>query len=111
MKLIVKAGRYTDRGLATASWYDVHELTPGEYPLEPVDGQWKPVREGERPYYHLAVVPTVVVEEYRVNRLFTASSEQITYPNQPGRQSVLLYPFEAKPGARVLDGLGEVVED
>lgn len=110
MRVIVSAGRYTDRTLATASWYDVHELTPGEYPLEPVDGNWKPMPAGQRPYYYLARVPTTLVEEYRVNQVFTASSSQTKHPNQPDRLSVLLYPFEAKPGKRVLDGYGEIVE-
>jgi len=76
---------YVDRTLATASWWDKYEIQPGVYPLEWVDidyRPWNPNPEARSPgfianvgpYYALVVLKARLLEEYRVNRLFTASS-------------------------------------
>ena len=61
---------YIDRSFETASWYDKLVLRAGDYRVE-MDGSRALVR-----------VPATVVETYRVNRLFTASSAETTYPNE-----------------------------
>ncbi|WP_280186420.1 MULTISPECIES: hypothetical protein [Nocardia] len=58
---VVDSGQYIDsNAYATASNYNVLDLTPGRYPVELVGGDF------------VARVPAIVVREHYVDRLFTA---------------------------------------
>jgi hypothetical protein len=83
---------WTDRNLETASWWDRYEIQPGAYPFEWVNingTPWNPDPQVKTngylantgPYYAQVSVQAQLVESYRVNRLFTASSadhQQVT---------------------------------
>jgi hypothetical protein len=111
MKVTVTAGEYVDRTLPTASWWDRYTLTSGEYELRLTTVQGDPVPEGQRPYYAMAEVDATLVESYRVNRLFTASSSEVTYPNRSATVCVQMYAYELASGRKVLDGHGTVTSD
>lgn len=63
---------YTDQTLATASWYDQYVLLPGTY-----DVFHDPSRSSHTVVFR---IDAVLLESYRVNRLFTASSSELTRP-------------------------------
>ena len=82
---------YVDRTLQTASWWDRYELLPGSYAVEYVDTQYRPIG---RPYYAVVKVKAILKESYRVNRLFTASSSELTFPEQETTHSFVLYAYQ-----------------
>ena len=90
---------YVDRTLQTASWWDRYTLHPGEYPVEWVTIDYRPVREGEKPYYGLVRIDATLEETYRVNTLFTASSSETTQPGTPDTvvQTAYAYSFTPNP--------------
>lgn len=93
--LVVEAGRYVDRSLPTASWFDEYDLEAGEYPIEYVDLEGRPVDPTvRRPYYARVKVPAILRRSYRVNRLFTASSVQDEYPDTPATVTLSCYAYE-----------------
>lgn len=108
-----RAVEYVDRGLSTASWWDRYMIQPGEYLFRWTnsDGSdWNPdpnVRtngfiSNVGPYYAEAVMDALLVEEYRVNRLFSEYSvehRQHTTPKVcPIRRN--MYAYELKATAR-----------
>lgn len=101
-EVTVVRGRYVDRTLQTASWYDVHELQPGTYPVELADSNWVRTPYATDPYYASLRVPTLLLQEYRVNRLFTASSSSTTYPNTPDTVTFTLYGYQLADGLTVV---------
>lgn len=99
-KLVVPADfEYVDRSLATASWYDVYTIKAGEYPITLTDVNYRPVKDSERPYYGTWKLDAILTEEYRVNRLFTASSAHTTNPEQETQVHGSCYGYELKDGA------------
>ncbi len=84
----------------TASNYTKHRLTPGVYPIEFVDIDHKPVREGERPYYAIATIPTTIVEIYYVNRILNHTSAHQENPNKPGTILFRCYAYEIDEGIK-----------
>lgn len=82
----------------TASWYDLHRLTPGTYPATYPQG-------GTLARVDLA---TTLVKTYRVNRIFNTHSVDETTPDTPATLAINLYPWEAKDGSEVLGGKGHV---
>lgn len=103
-ELVVVDGQYVNRSLATASWTDTHRLVPGVYPMELCDVNYVPTPNASRPYFASVAVPTVLVESYRVNRLFTASSSFTEHPNRASSVHVCLYGYAVRDGAKALDG-------
>ena len=106
--LLVTGGRWTDRTLQTASWYDIHELTPGAYPLTAYSVNWHATPGEAKPYSFRTSIPSTLVECYRVNRLFTASSAKTTHPNKPSHVSWDCYGYELRDGWSVMGGLATV---
>jgi hypothetical protein len=69
---------YTDRTLATASWWDKYILDEGEFPFEFVTSDGHPIPEGENPRFHYAVakIPATLIESYRVSQLLQYSTAE-----------------------------------
>lgn len=65
---ITEPHEYVDRSLQTASWWDRYEIHPQTATVEIHERGW-----------HVSLKATLV-ETYRVNRLFTASSAETTHP-------------------------------
>lgn len=91
--------KYVDRSLATASWTDTYEILVGAYPFAWVNldyTPWNPDPEVKTngflanvgPYYAQVRVQAVLKEEYRVNRLFTASSASTTVHDEAQVQTL-----------------------
>lgn len=99
--LVCAGGEYVDRSLPTASWWDKHELEAGTYDLEPLTAQYHPVKDGQTPYWYRAVIDSTLVETYRVNRFFTASSSQREYPNSKSTVVKVFYGFQLSDGAEL----------
>lgn len=108
--LVPRATEYVDNTLATASWWDKYILDAGLYRFVPVGYRDEAVREGERPEYLRVRISAELVEEYRVNRLLWASSEQRTAKSQQTMVTLRPYPFMVKPGDEWWDGAAVVVE-
>jgi hypothetical protein len=110
--LRVTAGEYVDQTLATASWWDRYELTPGDYPISwtSIRGDMTDPTDHTRTYYGTATVGAVLTHEHRVNTLLWASSTQDAHPMRPQPIRVNMYRYLCTPGAVVLGGLGTVVE-
>lgn len=94
-KLVVPADfQYVDRTLATASWYDVYTIKAGEYPVTFTDIQGHPARTVSEAYYAKWDASAILTEEYRVNRLFTASSAHTSTPNTETTVRGRMYSYE-----------------
>ena len=100
-----EGGVYVDRTLATASWWDRYELTPGMCPLIPTNIGGIPCKPGEKPYYYIGEIDAILRESYRVNRLFHESSTETTFPDFAKTVYVRLYAHEVTDG-RVLASYG-----
>lgn len=85
---------YVDRNLATASWYDVYTIKAGEIPVIFTDIRGNVVEREEDVYYATWKAPAVLTEEYRVSRLFTASSASTTHPNTETVVRGRMYSYE-----------------
>lgn len=103
-ELVVEAGTYVDRNLATASWWDKHELIPGVYPMWLTDVNYNATPYSTNPYYVTVSVPTIVVEEYRVNRIFQHERACTDTPNRPGKAYVTMYGYNLRDADKALDG-------
>lgn len=73
---------YVDRNLATASWWDRHEVIAGTYPVRLMDWNNVPAKRIEDVKYASFNVRSIVREEFRVSTLFTASSAHSSYPDR-----------------------------
>lgn len=104
-KLVVPTDfEYVDRTLATASWYDIYTIKAGEYPVTFVSIQGHPVERIEDAYYARWDVAAVKTSEYRVNRLFTASSSSTTHPNEETTVRDSMYDYEVlRPRTDVIE--------
>jgi hypothetical protein len=100
-----EGGVYVDRTLATASWWDRYELTPGIYPFIPTRIDGTPCGPDETPYYFMTEINAILRESYRVNRLFTESSSQTAFPDTATVVRPRLYAHEVTDG-RVLSNYG-----
>lgn len=102
-KLVVPADfEYVDRTLATASWYDVYTIKAGEYPVTFTNVRGHAVESIDEAYYARWEASAILTEEYRVNRLFTASSTHTTTPNTETTVSGHQYAYEVlKPRDKV----------
>lgn len=96
---------YRHYGYETASAYDQFVLKAGEYPFRLVNLNYTPWVPGARgrlgesglptaPYYAIADVSALLVEQFYVNRLFTASKAVTTPVNQMTTHRVQLYAYE-----------------
>lgn len=67
---------YTDRTLATASWWDKYNVDEGTYPLEYVDGRGDVLAEGADSRFCDArtLIPATLIESYRESRLLQYST-------------------------------------
>lgn len=74
---------YVDRTLQTASWWDRYEIQPGTYEIHFEDYNGREVDGPTGAAYWKMACDAVLVESYRVNRVFTASSSETTTPNEP----------------------------
>lgn len=88
---------YYDRSFETASWYDQYSLKAGTYPVIFVDGPGTPRAT--------VTVDATLLEEYRVNRLFSASSVQQTAHDTATTVTLSFYAYEIVPSAPVI-GMG-----
>jgi hypothetical protein len=99
------------RRMETACNYRSYTITPGCYPVEPVnlDGsKWNSdpaVRTpgyiaNTGPYYAVVTVDATCTHVHVENRLLDASSVQDTYPNKPDTVSESVYAYLVKDGAR-----------
>lgn len=110
--VIEERTEWTDRNLATASWFDVYELEVGIYPFEWVNINHTPWNAdlsvatpgyvgNTGPYYAKVRIPARLTREYRVNTLFTASSvSDQRYHHGPHKvlgQSVYAYQIPGCP--------------
>lgn len=89
-------GEYVDRTLATASWWDRHQLVSGDYPFE---------SHGYGPL--VARIDSILVEEYRENRLMQHVNGFTRDVGRPAHASLSLYDFDLK---RVGTYWGDAVE-
>jgi len=90
---------YMDRSLPNAAWYDRHLIQPGRY--EPIllrgAREAKPGEQATKIAYR---VRTRLVETYRVNRLFTATSAQHRNDlDEPATVTFTAYPWEIERGS------------
>lgn len=88
----------TDYGFPTASWYDIHRITPGTYPATYPEGG------------NLARITfdTTLLKTHRVNRIFNTHSVDDTTPNTPATYAINVHSWEAKEGSEVLNGKGYI---
>lgn len=94
-KLVVPADfEHVDRDLPTASWYDVYTIKAGEYPVTFTDIRGNEVHTVEDAYYAKWEASAILTEEYRVNRLFTASSSFTKTPNTETTVRGRMYSYE-----------------
>ncbi len=111
MKAVVQAGEYVDRSLATASWWDRHELVAGEYPVWWTTITGRDVHPGHTDvYYGLVAVETRLVECYRENRLLGAVRSQTEQPGTRAVVSFRPYRYEVQPGVTLAGGLVTIVD-
>jgi hypothetical protein len=101
--VVEENAEYTDRTLATASWWDRYELVAGEYPIEFTTVGGYPARDFDShadgsAYYARVRIPAVLVESFRVNRLFTASSAHTERPNREEVVHLSCYAYQVKDG-------------
>lgn len=96
--IITKAAEISDFKYATASWYDLHQLTPGTYP-----GTYPKGTGIAR-----ATIDTTLLRTYRVNRAFNTHTVDETTPNVPGTYTIDLHSWEVRDGAEVLGGKGHI---
>lgn len=99
---VCDGGEYTDQTLATASWWDQHDLVAGEYVFTGLNIRQTPVAAGEEPYWYELVIDSVLKQERRVNRLFSESRSQDEFPQRPAKVHRLFYGFQLR------DGLAEI---
>ena len=97
----IPAGITEKRTTETASNYSLYALTPGTYPLV------KQYVDASR-FWWTAKLPATLLEEYVVNRLFTASSVNHTFPNTPEVIGGSFRPNEVSDGAALRYGNGTV---
>lgn len=64
---------FTDYRYESADAWDKVTLTPGTYPVIMTAISYRPIREGERPYYATIQIPATKTESYYVNKLGSAS--------------------------------------
>ncbi len=108
---VPEQGEYTDRTLATASWWDRYIIHPGTYPLEYVSIGYHPVNPDSRhAYYARARVKATLIQSYRENRLLHHVRADMREKREDTEVQVVIYAYEAEPGStrKVLDGLGQV---
>jgi hypothetical protein len=108
--LVHEAVEYVDRELATASWWDRYILAAGQYPIRFTTVGLGVVPDGQLPYYAVANIDAVLVEMDRVSRLFTASIASTRTATVPRKVRFCQYAHLVKPGLKVYDGAGEVIE-
>ena len=82
---------YYDRSFETASWYDQYSLKAGTYPVVFVGGPGTPRAT--------VTVDATLLEEYRVNRVFGASSVKQTSRNMQTTVTLSFYAYQIVPGA------------
>lgn len=95
---------YVDRNLATASWWDRYIIQPGTYAFEwQRNGRpWNADMDKPSPGFIANVGPedgvvtldAVLVEQYRVNRVFTASSAVHTHLKRSTTISRRVYAYQ-----------------
>lgn len=128
---IPEAYEYVDRTLATASWWDRYTIHPGLYLISFYTSSWAKLpgntladaadhcdelrrhpdpakRNWLWPNYGMATLTATLEESYRVNRLFTASSSETTYPGGESQVRWTPYAYNVQIGMRAYGG--EVVE-
>ncbi len=114
---------YTDRTLATASWWDRYIIQPGTYPitwwttqfevpgdtLDHAAAYAKERHSWAYPGYAQATVDAVLVESYRESRLLSATSAKREEPNRRTTKTWRPYSYEIAPGAGPYGGTIDVV--
>lgn len=106
---------WTDRTLATASWWDRYSISRGAYPvaLTNIDGQpWNANPDACTPgylanigpYYAKFEVSAVLVESYRENRLMNAVSAKTTQHFSPQILTLTVYAYQLERGKRHFGG-------
>lgn len=78
----------------TASNYTRHLLTPGVYPIELVSIDYGPLREGEKPYYATAKIPSTIVEIYYEDRILNTTTSHSEKPYSEGTVFFCCYAYE-----------------
>lgn len=111
--VIAEGGEWTDRTLATASWWDRYLVPAGEYDVRYITSNFAPWKPGMRydpvPYYADATFNAILVESYRESRLFSeVRPDRRTGLSEPTTRTVSMYGYECKHGATVLGGLGVI---
>lgn len=97
---------YVDRTLQTASWWDRYELHAGTYPVRYTTINGEDVEEfGGRPYWAVVTIEATLLETYRVNRLFTASSSETTTPNSDELVTFRFYAYQVATGLTMHHGI------
>lgn len=95
---------YHRQDYETASTWSRYEIQPGTYEIEFVTINYRPVPEGQRPYYATVKVDARRVEHAYINRLLTASSahhdETPDAPIEKLHRSIYAYAFNDTSGTR-----------
>lgn len=96
--VIPEAVEITNYGFPTASWYDLHLITPGTYPaVYPQGGNLARI-----------TLDTTLLKTHRVNRIFNTHSVVETTPDTPSTFVINVHSWEAKEGSEVLSGKGYI---
>jgi hypothetical protein len=96
---IARPTDWTDRSLATASWWDQYTLLPGSYPFEWINlsgTPWNPDPDvhtsgfiaNTGPYYGRVRIDALLTAEYREARLLQHMSSELKQHHMP-KQTVL----------------------
>lgn len=100
-EMVVSEGEYT-QCWETASNYTRHQLVPGVYPVELVGIDYQAVTK--QPYYAIAHINTIEIEQFWVNRVLTASSAHSTTSGDPSSILWSAYAYHVATADQYVDG-------
>jgi hypothetical protein len=100
-----EGGEYTDQTLATASWWDKHELVAGQYEFTALTAGQVPVAEGEDPYWYAVGIDSVLTQQHRVDRMFSESRSHDEFPNRLAKVHRMFYAFQLRDGLTAIPAL------
>lgn len=110
--LAVDAGEFADHSrYETASNYDTVRVESGRYPVELLDDSGRVVASVDKARRFVARVPSTIVRQYAVNRLFSATSVRDETVSIPSAQYVTGHTARLAAGEvpTFFDGLAAVV--
>ncbi|MDN5893946.1 MAG: hypothetical protein L0H93_07955 [Nocardioides sp.] len=109
---IPHACEHVDASFPTASWFDVLEIQPGQYPIEwtNIGGDtWNPEPKAVTPgflantgpYYARVRLDAILRNNHRSNRLLGEERSVDTYPDEPTTHTLSTYAYLVEHGKPV----------